>query len=187
MGLVSTGFAVIASAPSTGVINTNNRRWAVINNVRQSLADAERSASVAAFADVAVLDDEDYADEMAKQNGCVAVVWLKDQEYDAADTSGNRVTIVNLLVAIYARKNTDQLGHKADVLRELATLADIAANALYSDTTRGGNAEYVQYGTSSSLDGTEISEYEITDQQSPNWAKAQLTVHCGYYHSDTGR
>ena len=187
MGLVSAQFAVIASASSTGVINTNNRRWAVINNVQQTLAGAERSAGVAAFADVAVLDDEDYADELAKQNACTAIVWLKDQEYDAADSSGNRVTIIDLLVVIYARKNTDQLGNKADVLSELATLADIAANALYADTTRGSNAEYVHYGVSSSIDGTEISKYEITDQQSPNWAKAQLTVRCGYYHSPTGR
>ena len=187
MGLVSTRFAVIASASSSGVVNTNNRRWAVINNVQQTLAGAERSAGVAAFANVAVLDDEDYADEMAKENGYVAVIWLKDQEFDAADSSGNRVTVIDLLVAVYARKNTDNLGSKADVLSELAALADIAANALYADTTRGGNAEYVQYGTSSSIDGTEISKYEITDQQSPQWAKAQLTVRCGYYHSPTGR
>ena len=33
----------------------------------------------------------------------------------------------------------------------------------------------------------EINEYEITDQKSPNWAKAQLSVRCGYYHSPTGR
>ena len=187
MGLVSTQFAIIASASSTGVVNTNNRRWAVINNVQQTLAGAERSAGVAAFAEVAIMDDEDYADEMAKENGCVAVIWLKDSEYDAADSLGNRVTVIDLLVALYARKNTDALGDKADVLSELATLADIAANALYADTTRGSNAEYVQYGVSSSIDGTEINEYEITDQASPNWAKAQLTVRCGYYHSPTGR
>ena len=60
MGLVSPQFAVIASASSTGVVNTNNRRWAVINNVQQTLAGAERSGGVAAFADVAILDDEDY-------------------------------------------------------------------------------------------------------------------------------
>ncbi len=187
MGLVSTQFTVIASASAVGVINTNNRRWALINNVQQSLAGAERTAGVAAFAQVRVLDVEDYADELAKQNAVVAVVWLKDQEYDAADSTTNRVTIVNLQVDIYARKNTDGLGDKADVLSELAILADIAANALYADKTRGGNAEYVQYGTSSSLDGTEISKYEITDQQSPQWAKAELTVRCSYYHSETGR
>ncbi len=187
MGLVSTQFTVIASASAAGVINTNNRRWAVINNVQQTLAGAERSAGVAAFAEVVILDDEDYGEELAKQNAVVAVVWLKDQEYDAADSSSNRVTIVNLQVDVYARKNTDDLGDKADVLSELAILADIAANALYADKTRGGNAEYVQYGTSSSLDGTEISEYEITDQQSPQWAKAELTVRCGSYHSQTGR
>ena len=78
-------------------------------------------------------------------------------------------------------------GDKTDVLAELATLADIAANALYADKTRGGNAEYVQYGTSTSLDGTEVSEFEIADEQSPQWAKAQLTLRCGYYHSQTGR
>jgi len=187
MGLVSTKFTLIASASSSGVINTNNRRWAVINNVQETLAGAERSAGVAAFTNVAVLDDEDYADELAKENSYAAAIWLQDQEYDAANSSGNRVTIVDLLVVIYARKNTDHLGNKADVLSELAVLADIAANALYSDTTRGGHAQYVQYGTSSSLDGTEISKYEITDQQSPNWAKVQLTVRCGYYHSPTGR
>lgn len=115
------------------------------------------------------------------------MIWLGDSEFDASDTSGNRVTVIDLLVVIYARKNTDQLGHKADVLSELATLADIAANALYADTTRGSNAEYVQYGVSSSIDGTEINEYQITDQKSPNWAKVQLSVRCGYYHSPTGR
>ena len=187
MGLVSTQFTVIASASAVGVINTNNRRWALINNVQQTLAGAERSAGVAAFAEVVILDDEDYGEELAKQNAVVAVVWLKDQEYDAADSSSNRVTIVNLQVDIYARKNTDGLGDKADVLSELAVLADIAANALYADKTRGGNAEYVQYGTSSSLDGTEVSKFEIADEQSPQWAKAQLSLRCGYYHSQTGR
>ena len=187
MGLVSTQFTVIASASAVGVVNTNNRRWALINNVQQSLAGAERTAGVAAFAQVTVLDDEDYADELAKQNAVVAVVWLKDQEYDAADSSSNRVSIVNLQVDIYARKNTDELGDKADVLAELATLADIAANALYADKTRGGNAEYVQYGTASSLGGTEVSKFEIADEQSPQWAKAQLSLRCGYYHSQTGR
>lgn len=186
MGLVSPQFAVIASASSTGVVNTNNRRWAVINNVQQTLAGAERSAGVAAFADVAILDDEDYADEMAKQNGCAALVWLKDSEYNDAYPTGLRATVVQLLVVIYARKNTDQLGDKADVLAELACLADIAANALYVDTTRGGNCEYVSY-SEYSIDGTEIWNYEITDQHSPNWAKAQLTVRCGYYHLPTAR
>ncbi len=142
---------------------------------------------MAAFAEVVILDDEDYGEELAKQNAVVAMVWLKDQEYDAADSTTNRVTIVNLQVDIYARKNTDGLGDKADVLSELAVLADIAANALYADKTRGGYAQYVQYGTSSSLDGTEISEYEITDQKNPQWAKAQLSLRCSYYHSQTGR
>ena len=187
MGLVSTQFLVLASASSTGVVNTNNRRWAVINNVQQTLAGAERSAGVAAFANVAVLDDEDYADELAKSNGQVAIIWQEDSEEDAADTSGNRVTIIEMLVCIYARKNTDSLGAKSEVLAELASLADIAANALYADTTRGGHAEYVQYGVSSSLDGTEVSNFEIAGQDSPQWAKARLTVRCGYYHSDTGR
>ena len=186
MGLVSTQFTVIASASAAGVISTNNRRWALINNVQQTLAGAERTSGVAAFADVVILDDEDYGQELAKQNAVVAIVWLKDQEHDATSSS-NRVTIVNLQVDIYARKNTDDLGDKADVLSELAVLADIAANALYTDKTRGGNAEDVLYGTSSSMDATEISEYEITDQQSPQWARAKLTVRCGYYHSQTGR
>ena len=74
MGLVSTQFALIASASSAGVINTNNRRWAVINNVQETLAGAERGAGVAAFANMAILDDEDYADEMAKENGSAAVI-----------------------------------------------------------------------------------------------------------------
>ncbi len=187
MGLVSTQFTVIASASAAGVINTNNRRWALINNVQQTLAGAERTSGVAAFAEVVILDDKDYGEELAKQNAVVAMVWLKDQEYDAADSTTNRVTIVNLQVDIYARKNTDELGDKANVLSELAVLADIAANALYADKTRGSNAQYVQYGTSSSLDGTEISEYEITDQQNPPWAKAQLSLRCSYYHSQTGR
>lgn len=187
MGLVSTQFAVIASASSTGVVNTSNRRWAVINNVRQTLAGAERSSGVAAFASVAVLDDEDYADELAKNNGDAAIIWLEDTEHDAANSTTNRVTIVKMEVCIYARKNTDALGQKSNVLAELATLADIAANALYSDTTRGGNAEYVQYGQSSSVDGTEIDELDISAQQGPQWAKARLSVRCGYYHTDTGR
>ena len=187
MGLVSRRFAVIASASSSGVVSTNNKRWAIINNVQQTLAGAERSAGVAAFSRVVVLDDEDYGDELAKQNASAAVVWLKDQEYDAANSTTDRVTIVNLQIDIYARKNTDQLGDKALVLAELACLADIAANALYADKTRAGNAEYVQYGSSSSLDGTEVSKYEIADQQSPQWALGQLTVTCGCYHSQTGR
>ena len=186
MPLVSPQFAVIASASSTGVVNTNNRRWAVISNVQQTLAGAERSAGVPAFTDVAVLDDEDHADELAKQNGYAAIVWLQDSEYDDAYPTGLRATIIKMLVVIYARKNTDQLGDKADVLAELAVLADIAANALYTDTTRGGNAEHVYY-SEYDINGTEIWNYEIADQHSPNWAKVQLTVRCGYYHLPTAR
>ena len=169
------------------MVSTNNRRWAVIDHVRQTLAGAERSSGVAAYAGVAVLDDEDYADELAKSNGEVAIIWQEDSEHDAADSTTNRVTITDLLVCIYARKNSDSLGAKSEVLAELAALADIAANALYADTTRGGNAEYVVYGQSSSLDGTEVSEFDVAAQDSPQWAKARLTVRCGYYHTDTGR
>ena len=187
MGLVSTQFTVIASASAAGVINTNNRRWAVINNVQQTLAGAERTAGVAGFADVVILDDEDYAERLARQNTFLALLWLKDQEYPAEDASSNRVTIVNMQLDIYARKNTDELGDKTDVLAELAILADIAANALYIDKTRAGNAEYVEYDIFSLLDGTAVTKFEIADEQSPQWAKAQLSLSCGYYHSQTGR
>ena len=135
MGLVSTQFTVIASASAAGVISTNNRRWAVINNVQQTLTGAERSAGVAAFADVAILDDEDYADEMAKDNGRVAVIWLGDSEFDASDSSGNRVTVIDLLISVYARKNSDALGHKADVLSELsARFRELSLSFSYTST-----------------------------------------------------
>ena len=63
----------------------------------------------------------------------------------------------------------------------------VALNKPLVDCFAGELSEALYYGVSSTIDGTEISKYEIADQQSPNWAKAQLTVRCGYYHSPTGR
>jgi len=166
------------------VITTTNADWDILADVRDTLADAEVSAGVAAFKHVVIGEDADDFATTATGTPAALVRLSGSEEADPADSADGHVVLLEIEVLVRTRK-ADARNAAAERIEDVGRLLNLAANALMADPTRGGNAR------AAIVDGklrpaTQIRRRRTIDTDEA-FATGSLQLLCALPVTDAGR
>jgi hypothetical protein len=166
------------------VIPTANADWDVLTDIRDTLAAAETTAGTAAFKRVVIGEEIEPFARTAAETPAALIRPVESDQHEPGDSAADRVTLMEVQIVLRSRA-ADARGAAENRLGDIERLANLAANALMADPTRGGAAE----GTI--IDGrlhpaTRIGRRRTLDG-GEGFAMVTMDVTCALAHGDTDR
>jgi hypothetical protein len=166
------------------VIPTANADWDVLTDIRDTLAAAEVATGAAAFKRVVIGEAvEPFARGVAETPAVLVVPVHRDQD-EPGDSDTDRVTLMEVQLVLRCRA-ADARDAGENRVQEIERLANLAANALMADPTRGGAAEATVVG-GRLHPATRIGRRRTLDG-GEGFAMVAMDVTCALVHGDEDR